>query len=317
MRTKKSAAKPAPRLLSGGNPQVSKGDGDQPTRDYIAAMPGWKREVGTRLNSLIEAAVPGVRKAVRWNSPFYGVEGKGWFLGFHCMTKYIKVSFFKGASLKPLPPIESKHGEVRYLHIQEGQFDEKQFTQWVKQASRLDGWDGSSGSAAAKSASKGAVGSLVFRSRLESLTDEAEYYGISVPVEVTRRLKTLAAVPVSVRINQSSPFRSSFYPVGGGRHYMRVKASVRKEVAIREGDTIEIEAQILDRADRTELPDDLHTRLRVAGVLEVFESMPPGMRNHLIHRIEEVAKVETRKKRVLEAVNAAHDRARKQTQKRG
>ena len=133
------AAQPV-KLLSGGNPQIAKADGDAPVQAYIAAMPGWKRDVGRRLDALIAAAVPGVRKAVKWNTPFYGIEGQGWFLGFHCMTKYIKVAFFRGTSLRPMPPVESKQKEVRYFHIHEDEpFDEAQFVDWVKQASRLPG----------------------------------------------------------------------------------------------------------------------------------------------------------------------------------
>jgi hypothetical protein len=129
-----------PKLLSGGNPQIAKGDGDAPVQAYIAAMPGWKREVARRLDALIVRTVPGVRKAVKWNTPFYGVEGQGWFLGFHCITKYVKVAFFRGMSLRPLPPVESKQKEVRYLHIYENdEFDEVQFAAWVKQASQLPG----------------------------------------------------------------------------------------------------------------------------------------------------------------------------------
>ena len=111
------AAKPV--LLSGGNPQIAKGYGDAPVQAYIAAMPGWKRDVGRRLDTLIVRTVPGVRKAVKWNSPFYGVEGRGWFLGVHCITKYVKVAFFRGTSLRPLPPGESKQKDVRYLDIYE------------------------------------------------------------------------------------------------------------------------------------------------------------------------------------------------------
>ena len=117
------AAKPT--LLSGGNPQIAKGDGDAPVQAYIAAMPGWKRDVGRHLDALIVRTVPGVRKAVKWNSPFYGVEDQGgWFLSFHCFTKYVKVTFFRGTSLRPLPPGESKHKEVRYLDIHEDDLDE-------------------------------------------------------------------------------------------------------------------------------------------------------------------------------------------------
>jgi hypothetical protein len=130
-----------PTLLSGGNPQIAKADGDAPVQAYIEAMPGWKRDVGCRLDALIVRTVPDVRKAVRWNSPFYGIEGQGWFLNVHCFTRYVKVAFFRGASLRPLPPGESKHDDVRYLDIHEGeQLDEAQLADWVKQASALPGW---------------------------------------------------------------------------------------------------------------------------------------------------------------------------------
>jgi hypothetical protein len=129
-----------PRLLSGGNPQIPKGEGDAPVQAYIEAMPGWKRDVGRRIDALIAQAVPDVRKAVKWNSPFYGAPGsEGWFLSFHVFTKYVKVTFFRGTSLEPVPPGKSKHPEVRYLDIYEGQFDEPQFVDWVKQARRLPG----------------------------------------------------------------------------------------------------------------------------------------------------------------------------------
>lgn len=129
-----------PILLSGGNPQIAKGDGDAPVQAYIAAMPGWKRDAGRRLDSLILAAVPHVRKAVRWNSPFYGIEANGWFLGFHCLTKYIKVAFLTGASLIPPPPVDSKQPAVRYLHLYEADgLDEAQFADWVRQASLIPG----------------------------------------------------------------------------------------------------------------------------------------------------------------------------------
>ncbi|RZS81548.1 hypothetical protein EV675_4172 [Pigmentiphaga kullae] len=136
----KPTARPGePVLLSGGNPQIPKGDGDAPVQAYIAAMPGWKSDIGRRMDALIERTVPGVSKAVKWNSPFYGVEGEGWFLSFHCFTKYIKVTFFSGASLHPPPTGKSKYERIRYLDIHEGQFDEAQFADWVKQASRLPG----------------------------------------------------------------------------------------------------------------------------------------------------------------------------------
>lgn len=143
-RPKKPAADPAasnePVLLSGGNPQIPKGDGDGPVQAYIAAMPGWKGDVGRSLDALIVRSVPGVRKAVRWNTPFYGVEGQGWFLGFHCFSKYIKVTFLRGRTLEPMPPVASKHPEVRYLHIHEdGSFDEALFKKWLKQAAQQPG----------------------------------------------------------------------------------------------------------------------------------------------------------------------------------
>lgn len=127
-------------LLSGGNPQIKKGDGDAPVQAYIAAMPGWKRDIGARLDALIDKTVPHLRKAVKWNSPFYGVEGQGWFLNFHVFSRYVKVAFFMGASLNPQPPGASKHPDVRYLDIYEDGFDEKQMANWVKQAAAIPGW---------------------------------------------------------------------------------------------------------------------------------------------------------------------------------
>lgn len=134
-----------PKLLSGGNPQIPKGEGDAPVQAYIAAMPGWKSEAGGKLDRLIEKTVPGVRKAVKWNSPFYGVEGPeglgGWFLSFHVFTRYIKVSFFRGADLDPLPPVGSKDPNTRYLHIEEDKpVDEKQLAEWIRQAAAIPGW---------------------------------------------------------------------------------------------------------------------------------------------------------------------------------
>jgi hypothetical protein len=135
------APRGGPALLAGGNPQIAKGDGDAPVQAYIAAMPGWKRDVGRRLDALVARNVPGVRKAVRWNSPFYGVEGQGWFLGFHVFTRYVKVTFFRGASLRPVPPGESKHEEVRHLDLHEDDpLDEAQLATWIRQAAALPGW---------------------------------------------------------------------------------------------------------------------------------------------------------------------------------
>src|SRR5687767_22563 len=138
--SRKLRSKGKPALLAGGNPQIAKADGDAPVRAYIAAMPGWKRAVGRRLDALIVRTVPGVRKAVKWNSPFYGVEGQGWFLSFHVFTNYVKVTFFRGTSLRPIPPGESRHAEVRYLDLREDEFDEVKLTRWIRQASALPGW---------------------------------------------------------------------------------------------------------------------------------------------------------------------------------
>jgi hypothetical protein len=137
-----AAAETGPRLLSGGNPQIPKGDGPAPVAAYVAAMPGWKRGVGARLDALIVGTVPGVRKAVKWNSPFYGAgpAEAGWFLSFHCFERYVKVTFFRGASLDPVPPVASKVPEVRYAHVHEGEaLDEALWTGWVSQASGLPG----------------------------------------------------------------------------------------------------------------------------------------------------------------------------------
>jgi hypothetical protein len=137
--TEKTAAKTAPKLLSGGNPQIAKGTGDAPVQAYIAAMPGWKHALGRRLDTIIGREVPGVAKAVKWNTPLYGIEGEGWFLGYHCFTNYVKVTFFRGTSLDPVPPGGSKHPEIRYYDIREGALDEAQFADWVRQASALPG----------------------------------------------------------------------------------------------------------------------------------------------------------------------------------
>lgn len=141
IRGKGAAAGAGPVLLAGGNPQIAKGDGDASVQAYIAAMPGWKSGVGRRLDALIERDAPGVRKAVKWNSPFYGMEGKGWFLSFHCFQKYVKVAFFRGAALHPVPPGESKSRDVRYLDIHEDHtLDEAQMAAWIRQAAALPGW---------------------------------------------------------------------------------------------------------------------------------------------------------------------------------
>ena len=138
-----SAASRKPRLLSGGNPQIAKADGDAPVQAYIDAMPGWKRDVGRRLDAVITRTVPGVQKAVKWNSPLYGMPGRGWFLGVHCFAKYIKVAFFKGSSLRPMPAGASKDPSTRYLHVSEAEpLDEAQLAAWVKRASELPGWGG-------------------------------------------------------------------------------------------------------------------------------------------------------------------------------
>ena len=134
-----------PVLLSGGNPQIAKADGEAPVQAYITAMPGWKSEAGRRLDALITRTVPNVRKAVKWNSPFYGVEGQGWFLSYHCFSKYVKVAFFRGRLLSPLPPVASKDSNTRYFHIHENdQPDEEQLASWIRQAAAIPGWNGGS-----------------------------------------------------------------------------------------------------------------------------------------------------------------------------
>ncbi len=146
--SRRSTKRPAapgdgPVLLSGGNPQIPKGDGPEPVAAYLAAMPGWKQDVGRRLDALIERSVPDVRKAVRWNSPFYGIEGRGWFVSYHCFDRYVKVAFLNGKQLDPLPPIDAKDPDTRYAHVHEGEeIDEAEFERWLQQASALPGWDG-------------------------------------------------------------------------------------------------------------------------------------------------------------------------------
>ena len=138
---KGGSAAASPVLLAGGNPQIAKADGNAPVQAYIAAMPGWKRGVGRGLDALVVGTVPRVQKAVRWNSPFYGLDGQGWFLSFHCFTKYVKVTFFRGTSLRPRPPGESKNKDARYLDIYESdQLDNEILASWIRQASGLPGW---------------------------------------------------------------------------------------------------------------------------------------------------------------------------------
>lgn len=128
------------RLLSGGNPQIAKADGDAPVQAYIAAMPGWKHDIGRQIDTVVQAAVPKVRKAVRWNTPFYGMEDRGWFLGFHCFTRYIKLTWLCGESLQPLPPIDAKAPRARYWHVGEGEaLDEALLRKWARQSAKLDG----------------------------------------------------------------------------------------------------------------------------------------------------------------------------------
>ena len=130
------------RLLSGGNPQIAKADGDAPVQAYIAAMPEWKSNLGRRLDDLIVSNVPNVRKAVRWNSPWYGIEGQGWFASYHVFTRYVKITFLNGASLDPLPPGRGKDPDARWVDIYEGELDEEQMAEWVRQSAALPGWDG-------------------------------------------------------------------------------------------------------------------------------------------------------------------------------
>ncbi len=137
---RRAGAKPV--LLAGGNPQIAKADGDAPVQAYIAAMPGWKSDLGRRLDDLIVRTVPNVRKAVRWNSPWYGIEGQGWFVSYHVFTRYVKVTFLNGASLQPVPPGSGKDPDARWIDIHEGQLDEAQLESWVRQSAALPGWQG-------------------------------------------------------------------------------------------------------------------------------------------------------------------------------
>lgn len=137
----KNSTDKKPKLLSGGNPQIPKGDGDAPVRAYIEAMPGWKSAVGSHIDELTVASVPHIHKAVRWNSPFYGIEGQGWILSYHCFTKYVKVTFFSGVSLDPMPPIEAKDENARFFHVHEhDEIDDELFSKWIRQAAELPGW---------------------------------------------------------------------------------------------------------------------------------------------------------------------------------
>src|SRR5262249_14330266 len=150
LETKKRASAKKPVLLAGGNPQIAKSDGDGPVKAYFAALSGWKRDIGRRLDALVVRLVPDVRKAVRWNSPFYGVEGQGWFMGIHVFTRYVKVSFFKGASLKPVPPGGTGQ-DARWIDVHEDDLDEAQMARWIRQAASIPGWITGSGSSGRKS----------------------------------------------------------------------------------------------------------------------------------------------------------------------
>ncbi|HET9326092.1 MAG TPA: DUF1801 domain-containing protein [Candidatus Eisenbacteria bacterium] len=141
----RTSSRKKPALLAGGNPKVAKAEGNAPVKAYLAAIPGWKRTVGRRLDALIVRTVPGVRKAVKWNSPFYGIEGQGWFLAFHVYTRYIKVTFFRGTSLRPVPP-GGKSKEGRWIDVHEDDLDETQMAKWIRQAASIPGWNGGSNS---------------------------------------------------------------------------------------------------------------------------------------------------------------------------
>ena len=143
MRKRKDAVTGKPTLLPGGNPQIAKADGEAPVQAYISAMPDWKRDIGRRLDALIVRNVPNVRKAVKWNSPFYGIEGQGWFVSFHVFNRYIKLTFFRGTSLRPIPSGGTSK-EARWINIHETDLDEKQVASWIKQAAAIPGWDGAS-----------------------------------------------------------------------------------------------------------------------------------------------------------------------------
>lgn len=200
---KSPSTETAPKLLSGGNPQIAKGDGDAIVQAYIVAMPGWKQDVGRRLDALVVRTVPGVRKAVRWITPFYGVAGEGWFLAFHCIAKYIKVTFFRGTALRPVPPVESKMKDVRYFHIHEDdEFDERLLASWIRQASELPGErcfesDGDSGASGARPSSPAPRGSAKSPARKSPAvhTDTKKYNSAQAPADraICERLAELIA----------------------------------------------------------------------------------------------------------------------------
>lgn len=137
---RRRAAAVKPKLLSGENPQIAKGEGDAPVQAYINAVPGWKQDIAKRIDAVVTKTIPEVVKAVKWNSPFYGMDGQTWFMSMHCFTNYVKVAFFKGVYLTPPPPSSSKVKDVRYLDIREGELDEKQLAKWVRQAATMPGW---------------------------------------------------------------------------------------------------------------------------------------------------------------------------------
>jgi hypothetical protein len=139
-RTKTRVRPHQPKLLSGGNPQIPKGYGDAPVRAWLAALPAWKKAAARKLDSLVTRSVPGVGKAVKYNSPLYGIDGRTWFLSLHAFDRYIKVTFFRGTQLDPVPPVASKMPRVRYFHLHEtDSLPADLFASWVKQAAMLPG----------------------------------------------------------------------------------------------------------------------------------------------------------------------------------
>ena len=240
-----------PVLLSGGNPQIAKADGDPPVQAYIAALPGWKRAAGKRLDALITRAVPGVKKAVKWNSPFYGVEGKGWFLSFHAFTKYMKVVFFQGTSLRPLPPVPSKSDGARYVHVHEDEeIDEAQLSAWVKQAAAIPGWDPSAPKAPKKPARGGWREETLERMRAlivdadPKMIEERKWKKPSNPagVPVWSHDGIVCTGETYAKYVKLTFANGAEVPDPKGLFNASLEGNMRRAIDIREGDTIDARA---------------------------------------------------------------------------
>ena len=235
-------------LLSGGNPQIAKADGDAPVQAYIAAMPGWKRAVGRQLDALVVRTVPNVRKAVKWNSPFYGVDGQGWFLAFHVFTKYVKVTFFRGASLRPLPPGASKDKDVRYVDLREGDdVDTPQMSSWVKQAAALPGWITNQPARADQKPGKDWRGETLARMRAlimkadPDMTEERQWVKPTNPsgVPVWSHNGIVCTGETYKDVVKLTFARGASVPDPSGLFNASLEGNMRRAIDIHEGDTVD------------------------------------------------------------------------------